>query len=60
MIVTRSALIISDTVLVGTLVAINYCNEGGFIKAPVVLKFLVVVALPIILAQETGTILSMA
>ena len=44
MIVTRSALIISDTVLVGTLVAINYGNDGGFLKAPVLLKFLVVVA----------------
>jgi hypothetical protein len=44
MIVTRSALIISDTVLVGTLVAINYGNDGGFIKAPVILKFLVIVA----------------
>ena len=44
MIVTRSALIISDTVLVGTLAAINYCNDGGFIKAPVILKFLVIVA----------------
>jgi len=44
MIVTRSALIISDTVLAGTLVAIKYYNDGGFIKAPVILKFLVVVA----------------
>jgi hypothetical protein len=44
MIVTRSVLIISDTVLVGTIVAINYGNDGGFIKAPVILKFLVIVA----------------
>ena len=44
MIVTRSALIISDIVLVGTLVAISYGNDGGFVKAPVILKFLVIVA----------------
>jgi len=44
MIVTRSTLIISDTVLVGTLIAINYSNDGGFLKAPVILKFLVIVA----------------
>jgi hypothetical protein len=44
MIVTRSTLIISDAVLVGTLAMINYSNDGGFNKAPVILKFLVVVA----------------
>jgi hypothetical protein len=44
MIVTRFALIISDILLAATLVAINYVNEGGFNKAPVLLKFLVIVA----------------
>lgn len=44
MIVTRSTLIISDAVLVATVVTINYSNDGGFVKAPAILKFLVVVA----------------
>lgn len=44
MIVNRPILIISDIVLMAVLVTINYINDGGFAKAPVLLKFLAVVA----------------